>query len=130
MKIYQPTKGKYTLPRSVYYRIIYLIKDYPRILSEADALLEATPPPTETPEIQRQRNLRAPETSNIRYAMLIKDVRDIEDALAEAVPYGSRDAVMANILNGTPYPVDKSDRSYQYYKQKFIHTLAVKRQLI
>lgn len=128
--IYSPKKGPYALPDSVYYRVLYLVKDYPRLLSEADALLEATPPQTETPEIQRQRNLRATETANIKYAMILRDVRDIEEALITTVPPDARDAVMANIISRESYPVDKGRSTYSRYKQRFLHDLAERRQLI
>lgn len=130
MKTYNPKTGPYVLPRSIYFRIIYLIKDYPRLLSEADALLEATPPPTETPEIQRQRNLRATETNNLRYATIMADVRDIEEALKETVPPDARRAILASIINGEKYPLDRDRRTYTNYKQKYIHNLAERKHLI
>ena len=130
MKIYSPKKGTYALPNSVYYRVIYLVKDYPRLLSEADALLEATPPQTETPEIQRQRNIKATETTNIKYSMMMKDVRDIEEALIDTVPPDARNAIMKSIICGASYPVDKGRSTYAQYKQRFLYTLAERRHLI
>lgn len=130
MKIYNPKKGIYTLPGSIYYRVIYFIKDYPRLIETADAMLEATPPPTETPEIQRQRNIKATETMNLKYAAIMQDVRDIEDALQKAVPPEAQKAILSSIINGEAYPLDKDKRTYSRYKQRFIYTLAEKRQLI
>lgn len=130
MKIYSPKKGQYALPNSIYYRVVYLVKDYPRLVIEADALIDATPPQTETPEIQRQRNLRATETTNIKYSMMMKDVRDIEEALKEAVPPDARDAIMKSIISGTSYPLDKDRRTYARYKQRFLYELAKRKHLI
>lgn len=130
MKIYNPKKGVYTLPKSVYYRVLYIVKDYPRLLQDADAMLEATPPQTETPEIQRQRNLRATETNNLKYTEIMKDIRDIENALKDAVPDDAQKAILSSIINNTPYPLDKDRRTYSRYKQKFLYILAKERNLI
>ena len=130
MKIYQNKTGAYTLPRSVYYRMIYFIKDYPRLIDAADALLEATPTPTETPEIQRQRNLQATETANIKYAEFMKDIREIESALKKSVPADAQAAILRAVIYDAPYPIDKDKRTYSRYKQRFIYTLAKERNLI
>lgn len=127
MKTYSPKTGPYTLPRSIYYRVIYLVKDYPRLKLAADAMLEATPPPTETPEIQRQRNLRATETNNLKYAAVMADIRDIEETLMETVPPDSRKAILDSIINGESYPLDKARSTYTKYKHKYVYTLAERR---
>ena len=128
--IYNPKKGPYALTKSIYYRVLYLVKDYPRLLLEADALIGATPDKTETPEIQRQRNLKATETTNIKYSMMMKDARDIEEALKETVPPDARDAILRSIIDGTAYPLDKDRSTYARYKQRFLHNLAERRHLI
>ena len=110
--------------------MIYLIRDYPRLLEEADAILEATPPQTETPEIQRQRNIKATETTNIKYSMILRDIRDIEEALKETVPPDARRAIMENILTGQRYPIDRHRNTYTKYKQRYIHRLAERRELL
>lgn len=130
MKNYQPTKGQYALPKSIYYRVIYFIKDYPRLLEEKYAILEATPPPSETPEVQKQRNIRATETENIKYSDIVKDIRDIEETLIKAVPPEARKAIMSSILYGESYPLDLDRRTYSRYKQRFIYRLAERRNLI
>ena len=119
MRDYQ-ISNEYTLPKPVYYRTIWTIRDYPRLLQEADALLESTPAPTETPEIQRQRNLKATETNNLRYAEAMKVIRAIENALITAVPPESREAVIANAVYGKSWPLALPPRSYGRYKQQFI----------
>lgn len=129
MRTYQPTTN-YAVPKSIYYRMIYLIRDYPRLLEEADAILEATPPQTETPEIQRQRNIKATETTNIKYSMILKDIRDIEEALKETVPPDARRAIMENIITGQRYPIDRHRNTYTKYKQRYIHRLAERRELL
>ena len=129
MKTYQQ-KNEFTIPKSAYYRTIYLIKDLPRLLEEADAIIGATPPETETPEIQRQRNLRATETQNLQYAAIMADIRDIQNAIIEAVPPDKRMAIMENILDGKAYPIDCDRRTYGRYKQKLVYILATKRHYI
>ena len=118
------------LPRAIYYRVLYMIKDYPRMLADADALLASTPDPTETPEIQRQRNLRATETQNIRYAEIMKTVREIETALRETVPQDCREAILQSVISNKPYPLKYSRSTYSKYKQKFIEAVARKEKLI
>lgn len=130
MKIYQPKTGPYTLPRSIYNRVIYLVKDYPRLIEQTTDIIAATPERSETPEIQRQRNIRATETANIRYSMIMKDIRDIEESLKQAVPPDARIAIMENIVNGKRYPVDRDRSTYSRYKQRFIYLLAERRNLI
>lgn len=130
MKNYQPTKSQYTLPKSIYYRVIYFVRDYPRLLEEIDAILEATPPPSETPEVQKQRNIRATETVNLKYSEIKKDIRDIEETLIQAVPPEARKAIMSSIIYGESYPLDLDRRTYSRYKQKFIYRLAERRNLI
>lgn len=126
MTNYSLTKSEYTLPREVYMKTLWTIKDYPRLLSEADACLEATPNPTETPEIQRQRNLRATETKNLKYAEYLRVIRAIESALTETVAVDDRRAVLDNILYGKSWPLNKSARAYGSIKQRYIYTVAKK----
>ena len=114
----------YTLPKPVYYRTLWTIRDYPRLCQEADALLERTPDSTETPEIQRQRNLKATETNNLRYAEVMKVIRAIEGALKSAVPPELRTAVIENVVNGKPWPLNLGARTYGRYKQQYIYTVA------
>ena len=128
-KIYSPKKSEYAMPKSVYYRMVYLVKDYPRLCEEAESILLATPPQTETPEIQRQRNITAQETQSLKYAAIMADVRDIEDAL-QVIPSDARMAILASIIQNKSYPLDRSNRTYSRYKQYYLYTLAKKRGLI
>lgn len=123
MRDYQ-LANKYTLPKAVYYRTLWMIRDYPRLCSEADALICSTPDPTETPEIQRQRNLRATETANLKYAEAMKTIRAIENALTTAVPPEARAAVYNNIVYGKGWPLDRGARTYGRYKQAWIYHAA------
>ena len=129
-KIYNPKKGVYAVPDTVYLRMVYLVKDYPRMCMTADSLLDATPPQTETPEIQRQRNIKATETNNLKYAAIMSDIRDVEAALTATVPPESQKAILHAIINNTRYPIDKDRRTYTRYKQHFIYELAKRRNLI
>ena len=128
-KIYSPKSGGYTLAPSAYYRTVYLIKDYPRLCQEAEAVMLATPPQTETPEIQRQRSVRAAETQAINYASIMADVRIIEDAL-EVIPDDAQAAILKNILYAEPYPIDRDKRTYGRYKQKYIYNVAKRKGII
>ena len=128
-KIYNLKTSEYTLPPSAYYRTVYLIKDYPRLCQEAEAVMLATPPQTETSEIQRQRSIRAAETQAIKYASIMSDVRIIEDAL-EVIPDDAQAAILKNILYAEPYPIDRDKRTYGRYKQKYIYTVAQKKGIV
>lgn len=107
-------------------RVKWTIKDYPRLKQEADAFIARTPAPTETPEIQRQRDITATERNNLRYAELIKTIRAIEDALVESVSPEDRQTIMEHILQDKRWPLNKSESTYKRIQNNYLYAVAEK----
>ena len=129
MRDYQRKKGKYILPDTVYHRIIWQIRDYYRLKSEAEAIIEeggaldldGMPHGTPSPDgvfNKVQRRL-----------MLLGFVEMVDDELGK-IPKEYRQGVWRNILYRTAFPDDADRTTYARYKSRMIYNLAERQGLI
>ena len=129
MKDYQRKKGKYILPDAVYHQVLWQIRDYYRLKTEADAIIEeggslandGMPHGTPSPDgvfnkVQRRLDL-------------LRIVDMVDDELAK-IPKEYRAGVWRNILYRTAFPSDADRTTYARYKSRMIYNLAQRQGLI
>lgn len=118
---YQAWKNNpYLLPRSLYRRVLALIRDYDRMRAEVEELILASP----NPEGIKgggpgDPTARAAE----RIEKIQTDIRAIEVAF-RMMPAEYRAGVFDSIRYYQPYPRDADERTYRRHKQKFVHDIA------
>lgn len=118
---YQAKKNNpYRMPRSLYRRVLALIRDYDRMRVEVEELILASP----NPEGIKgggpgDPTARAAE----RIEKIQTDIRAIDVAL-RMMPEEYRAGVFDAIRYYRPYPRDADERTYRRHKQKFLHDVA------
>ncbi len=129
MRDYRRTTGKYVLPDAVYHQVLWQIRDYYRLKSEADAIAEETGcligdgMPHGSPsndgvfrKVQRRLDL-----------LRIVDMVDKEMAM---IPREYQQGVWRNILYRTAFPIDADRSTYSRYKSRMIYNIAERQGLI
>ena len=123
MRDYQPmTNNPWLLPRSLYLRTLYTIRDYPRMKAEYDAVVSALP---SRPAVRRGKGYHADPTADraARAEHLLRETRAVESAL-RIVPEEYRKGLMDSITQFKRYPRDADPRTYRTWKQRFIFAVA------
>lgn len=128
MRDYQPKKGKYVLPPSVYHVVLWQVRDYYRLKETADAILEESPPPSDgmphgTPSPDGVLNKAA------RRIRLLEVVDMIDDEM-QLIPKEYRRGVWNNVLYRSPFPRDADRTTYGRYKSRLLYRLAERQGLI
>ena len=122
MKDYVPTKGKYVIPKAVWNRTLWLIRDYDRMKLEADVILTSF----------GGSIIAAGGTSGVsdpvaRKAILrsnyLEAIRAIERSL-EDIPECYRKGIWNSIQHRDRYPLDADRTTYSRYKQRYIERVA------
>lgn len=128
MRDYQRKRqNKYLLPRAVYHKTLWHIRDYYRIKELADDLIEEK---TDV-DCPSKNNATSDKVASIavKRVEILKTIEDIDIALCE-IPAEYRRGVWDNIQHGQPYPLDAGRATYARHKSKFIHRVAEKIGLI
>jgi len=122
MRDYQRHKNnKYILPRAVWHKTLWEIRDYYRMTEEADSLLTASPSSDGT---GRKGSVGDPTFAKAsKRERLLKRIDAIDDAKA-SVPAEYRKGVWENVMYGTRYPDDAHRNTYSYWKSRFVHKVA------
>ena len=122
MRDYQRHKNnKYILPRAVWHKTLWEIRDYYRMTEEADNLLTASPSSDGT---GRKGSVGDPTfTKASKRERLLRRIDAIDDAKA-SVPAEYRKGVWENVMYGTRYPDDAHRNTYSYWKSRFVHKVA------
>ncbi|MBK5254332.1 MAG: hypothetical protein JJE03_07760 [Peptostreptococcaceae bacterium] len=123
MRDYQRQKGnKYLLPRTLYHQTIWQIREYYRLKSQVDAILEESPSP---PDGQPHGTGIGDEVACkvIRRENKMSVIKVIEKE-KNAIPKEYRDGVWDNIQFGAPYPMDADRTTYGRYKSRFVYNIA------
>lgn len=128
-KDYQPVKNNpYYLPQPVYRQVLWLIRDYDRMVEEYDnAIWDSPEPPDGQP---RGSNIGNPtEREGAKRAALYERIHAIEQALL-VIPESYRQAIWDNIQYYARYPEYYSRRTYSTWRCRFLYTVAEKLYLI
>ena len=125
MKEYQRQKGnKYILPRELYNQTIWQIRDYHRLKDQAEAILEASPEPSNgQPKGNGTGN--TVESKAIRRERLLCTIQIIEESKA-SIPIEYREGIWNNVLFRQPFPEDADRSTYGRHKSKFVYEVAKK----
>ena len=122
MRDYAPTKGKYSLPRSVWNRSIWLIRDRDRLKAEADNLLYVQARPAD-PIPGKGGKADPVAKAAIKREKFLRQVEAVDDAL-EIVPPEYRKGVIRSVINMDPYPLDACRSTYSRWKSCFVYEVA------
>lgn len=116
-------RKKYRLPKEVYMKTLWHIRDYPRLKEECEALFGGAP----LMDGQPKGNTPGDPTGQIavKYAELSDGIRAVEESLRE-IPKEYRQGVLDNIVLRIRYPDYAHENTWRYYRQRFIYGVAVR----
>ena len=123
MRDYQRRKNnKYYLPKSVYHRTLWVIRDYERMKEEAESMLVCGG--AQNDGMPKGSNLtdRVADVA-VKRCDLIREIEAIDLSLLD-IPEEYRDGVWYNIQYNKPYPIGADRSTYGRYKSKFINQVA------
>jgi len=127
MRDYQPkTNNPYILPKSLYRRVLAVIRDYDRQKEKMQSILFDTP---NNDGIRSGKIGRPAEDAALRIAQHAGDVELIDKALL-IIPEEYRKGIFDNIRYGTHFPDVASYRTWLRYRQRFIYEVAKKLNII
>ena len=102
MRDYQRKRDrKYILPRSVYHRVLWLLRDYDRLLEEL-----------------------AETDDNGLMEKCLNEI-DVMDQALEKVPVEYQTGIWDNIIHGKAYPLMADRSTFGYWKSKLIYNVAI-----
>ena len=118
---YQPTKNNpYWLPHNVYMRVLYIIRDYPRMKSEQNDVIYTSPE-----NYNGAKNEHGDPTANkgVKISMMSKETDAIDVALKK-IPKEYRNAIWDNILFDKPYMIPADMSTYRRWRSRFCYYIA------
>ena len=129
MRDYQRTKGKYILPDAVYHQVLWQIRDYYRLKTEAEAIIE------ETGGIMGDGMPHgSPKDDGIfrkvERRMALLSLVEMVDAEMAMIPKEYQQGVWRNILYRTAFPQDADRTTYARYKSRMIFNIAKRQGLV
>ena len=125
MRDYQrKTNNPYHLPKTLYRRVLSVIRDYDRQRQEINNILYGTP---DRDDIAVAGGLPGDPTENraIRLSQYQNDIEAVEKALKK-IPEEYRKAVFNNIKYGERFPDTASYRTWLRWRQRFVWYVAEK----
>lgn len=121
MRDYQRQKNNpYKLPRNLYMRMLYLVRDYERLKSERDDILNSSPPSDGLPH----SGIGNPTENKAIKLAALGDKCDAIDKALETVPPEYRKAVRDNICFRSPYPIFAGETTFKRWRCRFIYEVA------
>lgn len=116
-KIYQPKCDNW-IEHNVYMQIIFIIRDYDRMIEEYRDLLEESPnPPDGQP---RGSGTGDPTARKVFKAVNISDKIKAIDKAIEYTPKEYCDPILENIKTGKPFPDYANRKTWTKWKGRFI----------
>ena len=126
---YQCKRGNpYLLPHDIYMRVLYTVKGYDRRQAEYESLLyDSMLPPDGQPKGNKLSDRTA--DNGIKRALISEELEAVDQSLMMVAPE-YRQGVKDNVMYGIWYPRYADIRTYQRYKQRFLHYVAQRLKLI
>lgn len=128
MRDYQrKVNNPYYLPKTLYRRVLSMIRDYDRQRAEINDILYGTP----NVEVSVSGGMPGKPVENIaiRLSKYEGDIEAVEKSL-EKIPEEYRKAVFDNIRYGERFPETASYRTWLRWRQRFIYFVAEKINLV
>lgn len=123
MRDYQRIKNnKYQLPNAAYHTTLWVIRDYDRMVEEADDILLESPSPADGMP-RGGRIIDEVSEKAERRANYLKKTLAIEKAM-NRIPTEYQRGVWENITKHKAFPKDASRSTYSRNKSKFIYHVA------
>lgn len=124
MRYYQPTKNNpYFLPRTLYKRMVHLVRDYERLKIEYHDILHEIPSAQISEQSHRTYTSDPTARKAMRLTVVSSDIKAVEQALV-IIPPEYRDGIFNNIAYETRYPDNASTSTYRYWKPQFLYHVA------
>lgn len=121
MRNYQKQKNNpYKLPHNLYMRMLYLVRDYERIRSEREDILQSSPAPDGVPA---SGTGNPTERKAIKLAELDRECEAVTRALS-SVPREYRKGITDNICYGSSYPLDADPETYGRWRRRLLYYTA------
>lgn len=118
MRDYQrKLNNPYRLPRTLYRRVLAVIRDYDRQLEEVNNILYGTP---EHNGVSRGIPSKPTESAAVRMMRYTSDVDAVEKAL-EIIPEEYRKGVLNNIRYGDKFPFTADMSTWARWKARFVY---------
>ena len=112
------SRNKYRLPKDLYMRTLWTIRDYDRLCGRREEILEASPaPPDGQPRggaFKGGVEIKAMNLSDVD-----GQIKAIDKALGK-VPREYRRGIWESIQLRRPFPVDAALNTYKMWKQRFV----------
>lgn len=121
-KEYQTKHSKNILPRAVYMKTVYQIRDYHRLKENLQDTLDEQPAPRQ-PSVSGTKKGSVVETKAIKRERDRDIVKGIDEAI-ETIPEEYRHGVWQAVMYNSPYPEDAALSTYSRYKAEFIVMVA------
>ena len=122
MKEYQPKAACQLMPRAVYMKTIYQIRDYDRLKQKLADLIVQGQDPTQ-PKVSS-----GGKTSPVESAAMKREndafIVGVIDKALQKIPAEYRIGVWQAVRENTPYPKDADKSTYGRYKTEFIYRVA------
>lgn len=114
-------RKKYKLPKNVYMKTLWHIKDYYRLKEEYGSLFGRAP----VQDGQPKGTTPGDPTGSlaVKSAILSDGIKAVEEGL-KTIPKEYRDGVMANICFRCRYPDTAHYNTWRVYRQRFVYEVA------
>ena len=123
MRDYQrKVNNPYYLPKTLYRRVLSVIRDYDRQVTEIQDVLYGTAD-RDGVTVAGGRCPKPTESAAIRLAQYENDTEAVEQALAQ-LPEEYRKGVFRNIVYGDKFPLTAHYNTWWRWKQKFVWYVA------
>ena len=128
-KDYQQQKGNpYLLPKTVYHRTLWVIRDYERMKAERNEILYSYS--CEQDGLPHGSDVGTPtEAKALKLEQISRDMEAVEQALLQ-VDEDMRSGIMNSICYQVPYPYYPSTSTWVRRKRKFVYDVAKNLRLI
>lgn len=123
MSEYQKTKNNpYLLPKTLYYRVLWLIRDYERLKAERNEIIYSYN--CQQDGLPKGSTMDSPtEQRALKLERLSRELEAIDQALLQ-VDLDMRNSILENIYYQIPYPHYPIRWTWQRQKQKFVYNVA------
>ena len=122
MNLYQPTKNNpYILPRILYRRILYLVRDYDRIKEQWESILH------ERPKLDGQPKATTVTDTTARIAIRRERLKILMEAVEQAliqIPDEYRDGILRHITDSEHFPDTAHLNTWKSWQARLLYRIA------